>query len=353
MSDYSALDRTLHALALNFHTVKAASFDLECSLSRLQGADIANRRHVFVTGLARSGTSLLLRILHQTGIYVSQSYRDMPFVLAPRLWRKISAGWHRSGQSKERVHGDGLYVDFDSVEAFEEVFWQTFAGDLYVRDQRLLAHRVSADLASRFRDFVAAVLASQGTEERKRYLSKNNNNVLRLPGLARSLPKACIVVPFRTPVPHAQSLLRQHRNLGEAQISDPFVRKYMAWLGHYEFGRDFRPFVFGDAAPAAGEDTQQLDYWVRNWTRVYRGILSTLPESAILWDFDAFCTDPQAMATALAEYLDLDAGTLRSATNQIRAVASYEATEGIPKVDLDAAWDTHGELRRRALTSAV
>lgn len=44
-----------------------------------------------------------------------------------------------------------------------------------------------------------------------RYLSKNNNNILRLEALATSFPDALLIHPFRDPLQQALSLLSQHR----------------------------------------------------------------------------------------------------------------------------------------------
>ena len=44
--------------------------------------------HVFVSGLARSGTTALLNALYQSGTFASLSYDDMPFILAPNFGQK-------------------------------------------------------------------------------------------------------------------------------------------------------------------------------------------------------------------------------------------------------------------------
>ena len=51
-------------------------------------------------------------------------YADMPFILAPNLWSKINLN-HQTELS-ERAHGDGILINSESPEAFEEVFWKTF-----------------------------------------------------------------------------------------------------------------------------------------------------------------------------------------------------------------------------------
>ena len=129
-SDYNAASRFLHRIALGMPLVTQASFDIEQMLNPPPA--LADGRHVFVAGLARAGTTILLRALHDTGAFRSLTYRDMPFVLMPNLWAKLSRGSRQYQQQKERAHGDRIQVNFDSPEAFEEVFWRTFCGKDYI-----------------------------------------------------------------------------------------------------------------------------------------------------------------------------------------------------------------------------
>lgn len=351
MSEYSLLDRILHNLALNFQAVRHASFDIERSMVRINSENIAQQPHVFVTGLARAGTSILLRILYQSGDFACQTYRDMPFILSPQLWRMLSGGWRKPGEARERAHADGMLVDFDSVEAFEEVFWLTFAGDLYVHDDHLSAHHVDEDVASKFYDYISIVIAAEKLQGRRRYLSKNNNNLLRLPGLMQAFPAAHIIIPFRTPLQHAHSLLRQHQNFSKTQSADPFIAKYMRWLGHFEFGLDYRPFTFGETDHARymkGEDTDQLQHWLKHWTRIYQGVLETAPANAIFWDYDAFCADPKGKITLLAERLALAPDVLGAAVANIQQLQGYSNPDALPLAVMEQADQTHAALIIRA-----
>ena len=62
-------------------------FDVESSVISINQTD---NKHVFVSGLARSGTTILLNALYESDEFASLSYKDMPFVLAPNLWSKLS-----------------------------------------------------------------------------------------------------------------------------------------------------------------------------------------------------------------------------------------------------------------------
>ena len=119
------MERWLHRLVLESAAVRRLSFDLE-TFVLARPAQLARGQPVYLCGLARSGTTLLLRLLNQSGEFASLSFRDMPFVMSPNLWARLSGPWQRHAQGRERIHGDDVLVDFDSPEAFEEVFWRTF-----------------------------------------------------------------------------------------------------------------------------------------------------------------------------------------------------------------------------------
>ncbi|MBS0563668.1 MAG: sulfotransferase [Proteobacteria bacterium] len=259
VSDYSALDQTLHRLALGSAPVAEMTHDIERGMF-LKSAPEDEGRHVFVTGLARAGTTILMREIHRTGQFGSLTYADMPFVLAPNLWARLSSKGAKPGPRAERAHGDGIEVDTQSPEALDEVYWRIFDGASYIRPDGLVPHAPDPDLIAGYRDLIRLVLRKTGTA---RYVCKNNNNILRIGSLAAAMPDAQFLVPLRDPLTHAASLLTQHQRFLN---SDPFVRDYMTWLGHHEFGATHRPFLFGDRPEG---DPLTLDYWLRVWIAAY------------------------------------------------------------------------------------
>jgi Sulfotransferase family len=260
---WSRTDRLLHRLATGFTPFRDISFDIERSRFGKAARAIAIDRPVFVCGLARSGTSLIVRALNDTGQFGALTYRDMPFALAPNSWAAI-AGKRRS-QSTERDHGDGLDHDLDTPEAIEELFWRHVSGKAYLKADALVPHHPSAAIRAQFRDYIGLVLLRTG---KTRYLSKDNNNILRLPAIAQSFPDAIILHPFRDPLQQAASLLNQHRRATASGASDPFRSVYTASLGHHEFGPGHRPFRFGEAKVCG--DPQTLDYWLARWIDAHR-----------------------------------------------------------------------------------
>src|SRR5690606_21285585 len=124
----------------------------------------------------------------------------------------------------------------------------------------------------KFRDYIRNVIISAEDPRQQRYLSKNNNNILRLPYLFKSFAKARVVIPFRDPLQHALSLLNQHRHFSGIQASDHFSLEYMNWLGHYEFGLNQKPFCFGKNETfiqMEKADRMSLDFWLLSWKNYY------------------------------------------------------------------------------------
>lgn len=290
MAAYSFLDRLLHRLALQAAPIAEASFDLD---QRTVGSDpeqIVGGRHVFVSGLARAGTTVLMRRFYATGGYRSLTYRDMPFVLAPNLWRRLARCSQRTLAATERAHGDRILVDPDSPEGLDEVFWRVFSGAEYIEKTHLKPHMPDPETTWSYVRYVNAILNAPGRQA-SRYLSKNNNNLLRLHAIRRAFPRALILIPFRDPLSHAGSLLRQHRNFVAMQGQDPFVRSYMRWLVHHEFGLDHRPFRFcGEGeAQVSPYGTDTLDYWLDLWCETYGWLERAAPGDAVFVCYEDLC----------------------------------------------------------------
>ncbi len=164
--DYSFLDRVLHRLALHYTPIADVSFDLDQASVHADVSDVRSRKHVFVSGLARAGTTLLMRTFHATGRFRSLTHRDMPFVLAPNLWRRMSRVSQRDLARAERAHGDNVLVDADSPESLDEVFWRIFAGNEYLEREQRRRTRPPEELIEKYVRYVSAILAASGLKRR-------------------------------------------------------------------------------------------------------------------------------------------------------------------------------------------
>ena len=353
-SSYGMLERWLHWIALEPASVRHLAFELErqfalpkrptpATSSSNKIADPADGA-VYVCGLARSGTTMLLRILDEIDAFRSLTYRDMPFVLAPNLWKQITRHGQKQSVTTERAHGDGILVDFDSPEGFEEVFWHTFG--TRTSDPRCLGFDTpSAEALAAFADY-RALVANPRTEPvpakgiQRRYLSKNNNNLLRLPSLCAD-PTATVLLVYRNPVATARSLHRQHQRFCATQTESRFTRTYMGWLAHHEFGLDHLPFCFAAPEMNSALTPDDPNYWLDYWNAVYSHVLAQEGLRLHLVNHDALCVMPSQMFEAIFEVLGVQADAKELAKQIAAPAPSSVSTDGFSPELLSRVESTH------------
>jgi len=215
-------------------------------------------------------------------------------------------------------------IGLDTPEAFEEVFWQTYLS--YKKtNQVLMIERPSAEVLQRFADYRALVAnprSSLGNQIPQRYLSKNNNNLVRLSDLGAD-PAATILLVYRDPVAMARSLLRQHLIFSAMHEQDNFSYKYMTWLAHHEFGIGHLPFSFVLPEMDMTLKPDSLNYWLSYWDAVHRYLLTQTATRFYLINYDALCSSPESMLQSIFMVIgvDGDAGLLAKKINVPRPVS--------------------------------
>jgi len=351
--NYSFLDRLIHRVAFAGPAIQLTAADMERTLYHTAWDDVRGGRPVFITSLPRAGTTLMLEAFHLFPTLASHLYRDMPFVMAPVLWSRLSGAFRKEAELRERAHGDGMQVGYDSPEAFEEVIWRAFwpekYGDsgigLWTEDD--VREEATAFFAEHMRKIIALRRPDRAADAR--YISKNNANIARLDLLRRMFPDGSILVPVRAPVEHAISLLRQHRNFVDMHRDSPFVRRYMGDIGHYEFGALHRPIAFpGLAALTAGRDPLGVDYWLGYWIAGFEHVLSRR-EHVILFSYEATCRDGAGALAELCRRADIDdGGALAAAAALFRPPPPPRGTD----VEIDPDLRARAEALHRALVGA-
>ena len=274
ISEYSFLDRAVHKLAFSSRALQSILADLE-NLYAKQWTSIEIKKPIFITSLPRAGTTVILQALSRMPHVATHTYRDMPFVLTPLIWNKFSRGLRRPAVSRERSHSDGLEINEDSPEAFEEVLWKKYFPENYRNDNIALWGAGSNAFEAAFRTHIKKILLLRAGEEanQARYTSKNNANIARVGVVTAIFPDAKILVPLRNPLEHAISMLRQHENFADQHNSDVFSQRYMVDIGHYEFGSLHRPLKF----PGLDRGIENLqpgaiDYWLAYWIAVFEAL---------------------------------------------------------------------------------
>lgn len=324
---YSALDRLLHRLAFRAGTAQHAMADVEDILYRDRLRSIHLGIPVFITALPRAGTTTLLNLLFRTGRFATHTYRDMPFILCPMLWNRLSGRFAREDAARERAHGDGILVSSRSPEAFEEMVWKRFWPEHYERT-RILPW-TSSDSNPEFDGFLerhmrkVAEVRGGTSASGLRYLSKNNLNIARLAAPPTPLRRGIFLVPFREPLQHAASMLRQHRRFLRIHAEDPFVRRYMEAIGHHEFGMGLRPVDFGGWVAGAPESTG-LAFWLEYWVAAYRFVLDHSGPRTILLSYGRFTERPKEALARLAEAVEAPVELLASQADHVHPPRLHE-----------------------------
>lgn len=347
---YSAVDRALHRIAFATYDMQADLADIEDRVFAAHMTPVMNQRPVFITSLPRAGTTLLLECCAGLDEFASHTYRDMPFVMIPYLWSTFSGGFRRSGQLKERAHGDGMQIDFDSPEALEEVIWLKFWEKQYQADRILpWPSRPRAE----FTTFLArhmrkiAYVRRGSRADGVRYISKNNLNIARVPLVHQMFPDATFVVPVRSPLDHCSSLLQQHRQFSELHARDPFASRYMRAIGHFDFGAHLRPVDFDRWYDGRTQkDPLTLAFWLEYWVAAYQHLLASDRALVHFLDYDRLCADPVPGLRRLAERIDCrDTDRLLASAAAIHpARARSIETSGVPDALLRQAQDVYGAL---------
>ena len=149
-----------------------------------------------------------------------------------------------------------------------------------------------------------------------RYLSKNNCNIARIGTIKAMFPDSSIIIPLRNPIEHAISLWRQHKNFLEQHASNDFIRKYMADIGHYEFGILHRPIQFPELKLLiTGLNPELLDYWIAYWIAAFEYLAEQ--SDIVFLSYENLCQAPYQSLNKLCQQIELQART-----EEIEAAAS-------------------------------
>lgn len=298
--DYGEWSKLLHRMVLDHYHIGRYLFKLD---RRKNGGapDGPIPGPVMVSGLARSGTTALTTLLVKSPAFHSLTYANMPFLLAPNIWRRFYKP--RTGVVRERSHGDKVLFSYTSVEALEEYFFKVFLHDGYIAADHLQEHAIDAAVHEEYRAYQN--MLRPASRPASVYLAKNNNMILRYRSLRAHDPGSKVVWLFRDPVGHAFSLMKQHMRFSALQEKDPFVREYMDWLGHHEFGSGQKPFRFADGTQAPPGDRNAIEYWLGVWTAYYERLLALIDDDALLVDYADLLHDPQGLIDRIAAYTGL------------------------------------------------
>lgn len=299
---------------------------------RITGVEV--RRPIYIAGLARSGSTILLELLACHPETVTHRYRDFPLVATPWAWNWfLDRAGAREQVARERAHRDRIAVTPESPEAFEEVIWMAFFPGLHDATRNAVLDRTVSNAAFEafYRDHIRKLLVLR---RGRRYLAKGNYNITRLGYLKKLFPDARFIVPIRDPVWHIASLMKQHRLFVAAEQADPRVLRHMQRAGHFEFGLDRRAIAVGDGETAEEvmrlwADGEEVAGWAAHWALLYGHIDACLgdPEIAAatkIVRYEDLCADPSATMASVLDHCALaDSGQLTALARERISAPDY------------------------------
>lgn len=328
--------------------------DLESKAYAAELEAIPIERPIYVTGLARAGTTIMLELLASSPGVATHRYRDFPPLYTPVFWNRAFAHiYSKDTPPSERAHKDRILVTPDSPEAMEEVLWMRFFPDIHTTGHsQVLGAATSRPEFERFYvDHVKKILL---VRQGRRYLSKGNYNLTRLGYLLKLFPDARLIVPVRDPVWHIASLVKQHRLFTQEEQRDPRILKHMQRVGHFEFGIDRRAVDLGDGTAQAIERCwytgEEIRGWAKLWAVLYGHVMKQrerhpeLAEAVRIVRYEDLCDHAEATLDAVFAHvgLPLAPDAKAEATARLSRPAYYQP--GFSAKEMDAIREETGPV---------
>ncbi|MGF1453203.1 MAG: sulfotransferase domain-containing protein [Opitutales bacterium] len=221
----------------------------------------------------------------------------MPFVLAPGIWRHLQRT--SSEQHRQWSHKDGIRIGVSSVEALEEYFFKNKLTDRYILEDQLIEHNLPREL---YEDYLIYQAMVRTVDRGEVDLAKNNNLILRYESLRGYNANFSVICMLRNPLEHAYSLLKQQQRFVSLQQADPFVRQYMDWLGHHEFGLNHKPFRLQGEEQILNGNPNDFEYWLQAWYHYYSRVLSLKDWNRFhVMSYEALADSPESFFTMISE----------------------------------------------------
>lgn len=302
--DYSDWSKLLHRIILDNYNLSKSLFQIEQKLYKSKLSE-RNKDFIIISGLARAGTTALTKLLFQSKKFHTQSYANMPFLMAPNLWKQVYNP--KSVELKERSHGDAVMFGFNTVEALEEYFWKAFLNDQFIYDDYLVEHEVKPNIYEKYLRYQQLFKKKKNNDTI--YLAKNNNFLLRYKSVRKQNTEFKLILLFRDPVQHANSLLNQHLRFLSFHEKDGFIREYMDWLGHHEFGSNHKYFRFPESKINGKYSKESINYWLNIWMNYYSQIPAIAKDkNVILVSYEDFLNEPTGLIHSLEKQIGLELG---------------------------------------------
>jgi len=302
-----------------FNSFKSLSFLLDrietlFMLNDINKLDID--RPIYIIGLARAGTTIILEMLDHHPFLASHQYKHIPMPYLPHVFSHLAEFSRFFTKPIERVHKDGIFVNLESPEAIEEIFWQHFFLNNHQEEvSNVMNGAISNPKFEQFyRNHIRKLLINQKCP---RYLAKNNYHITRLEYLLKIFPNVKFLLIIRNPVDHIASLIKQTRLFMEMEEGKPLLIDWHRISGHNEFGHYQLCINTGDneiihkIRRLWKNEKTYVEGWAYYWSSIYDYVMNLLEankkikESTLIIRYEDLCKTPAKTIDKIFEHSEL------------------------------------------------
>lgn len=302
-----------------FDTFKSLSF----SLDKLETMHLRHyidkidiNRPIYITGLARAGTTIILEMLSKHPDLASHRYKYLVMPYLPYWVNQMAKAFRMYTEPFERFHKDGIFVTGESPEAVEEIFWQKFFDDIHNENSSNVMNGITDNpqFESFYRNHIRKLIL---TQKKSRYLAKNNYNVTRLEYLLRIFPSSKFLLIIRNPINQIASLIKQTKIFTQFGQEGPLLNDWLRIVGHHEFGHHQVCINAGNTELIQkirklwSRKKTYVKGWAYYWRSIYNFIANNLDtnkklkKATLIVRYDELCDTPAEIIDQILEHTEL------------------------------------------------
>jgi hypothetical protein len=318
-SDFPAIGYAGYALSKFFSSSKKLSYFLsriETLLSLEEINELTIDKPIYIVGLARAGTTIVLEMLSRHQSLASHRYRHFLMPFFPHRFSRIVDQSRFFTKPRERVHKDGIIVTRESPEAVEEIFWQDFFDKSHNEDNSnvITGAMSNPNFEHFYRNHIRKLMINQRCS---RYLAKNNYNITRLEYLKHIFPSVKFLLIVRNPINQIASLIKQTKLFIEMEDKNHLLIDWHRLTGHSEFGHYQTCINTGDneiihkIRKLWKNKETYVKGWAYYWSSIYNYVMNLLEankeikESTLVIRYEDLCENPAETIDKILEHSEL------------------------------------------------